>query len=101
MWKFHWGLIGMLALATFFCVYGQGMAYFLNDHLIKTYPIYYLTGLTTLGILMFLVAALLLVWLFKKKKLSHNSWLFYLAILLLVAPYASAWAFFVTVMWWG
>lgn len=101
MRKFHWGLFGMLVLASCFCVFGQDMAYFLNDHFVKSYPIYYLTGLTTLGISLYVVAALLLVWLFKKKKLTDKSWLINLGILLLVAPYASGWAIFVTAMWWG
>lgn len=103
MKNFHWCLFGMLVFATYFCFWGQDLAYVLNDHVVSTFPIYYLTGLTTLGISLYLVAALSLVWLFKKKKLTDRNWLvnINLGILLLVAPYASIWAFFVTAMWWG
>ena len=53
MKKFYGLLIGSFLLATIFCVFGQGIAYFLNEHFIPIWPVYYLTGLTILGFLLY------------------------------------------------
>ena len=94
-------VIGSFVSATILCVFGQGIAYFLNGNVIDISPVYYLTALTVLGILLYAVAAILIFFLFKKKKYVSENREIYLMILCITAPSASVWAFFVTVMWWG
>nr|MBF6633604.1 hypothetical protein [Planococcus sp. (in: firmicutes)] len=43
-------VIGSFVSATILCVFGQGIAYFLNENVIDISPVYYLTALTVLGI---------------------------------------------------
>ncbi|WKA60272.1 hypothetical protein QWY16_09260 [Planococcus shenhongbingii] len=101
MKKFYAMLIGSFLLATIFCVFGQGIAYFLSEYFVSLSPIYYLTGLTIFGILLYLASGFLLFRLFTKQEAVSKNREFYLLILFTVAPSASTWSFFVTVMWWG
>jgi len=101
MRKFYGVLISSFLLATIFCVFGQGIAYFLNEHFLPIWPLYYLTGLTVLGILLYLLTAILIFYSFKKHPPAHQ-YLEPVAVLLFIAAgSASLWSFFVTVMWWG
>lgn len=99
--KTQWSLIGTLVFATIFCTCGQGMAYFLNEHFISIYPIYYLTALTVMGIFLYLVSAILLYLVFKKKEDISMKLEVFLMIFCMVAPFGIGWSFFVTVMWGG
>lgn len=101
MKNFYGVLIGIFLLATVLCIFGQGMAYFLSEYFVPISPVYYLTGMTILGIFLYLVAGFLLFRLFKKQEFASNNRPFYLLILFTVGPIASIWSFFVTVMWWG
>ncbi|ANU25804.1 hypothetical protein [Planococcus versutus] len=101
MRNFYVILISIFLLGTVFCVFGQGLAYFLSEYFVMIYPVYYLTGLTVLGIFLYLVAGFLVFLLFKKQEFASNNREFYLLILFTVAPSATIWSFFVTVMWWG
>ncbi|WP_041061541.1 hypothetical protein [Jeotgalibacillus campisalis] len=93
--------IGMFLLATVLCIFGQGLAYFLSEYFIPTAPVFYLTGSTIIGILLYLVSGFLLFLLFKKQdSVSHYRDLF-LLVFFIVAPGASIWSIFVTAMWWG
>ncbi|WP_088006954.1 hypothetical protein [Indiicoccus explosivorum] len=94
-------LIVVFLLATVLCFFGQETAYFLSENSVPIHPVYYLTGMTVLGIFLYLIAGFLLLRLFKKQGAAEKSRMFYLLIFFIVAPSASAWAFFVTVMWWG
>ncbi|ANU23359.1 hypothetical protein [Planococcus donghaensis] len=101
MRKFYVVLLGTFLLATVFCVFGQGLAYFLSEHFVQISPVYYLTGLTILGIFLYVVTGFLVFRLFKKEEFVSKNREFYLLTLFTVAPSVSIWAFFVTVMWWG
>ncbi|TWT25933.1 hypothetical protein [Planomicrobium sp. CPCC 101110] len=101
MAKMQWVLIGTVSLATFFCVCGQGTAYFLNEHFVPVPPVYYLTGSTAFGISLYLFTAFLLYG-FRKNGEPLNQYLeMFLILFFAAAPIASFWAFFVTAMWWG
>ncbi|ANU10726.1 hypothetical protein A1A1_09726 [Planococcus antarcticus DSM 14505] len=95
-----WSIICFI-FATIICVFGQEIAYFLNDYVWSIAPIYYLTGLTVLGIALYLVTGVLVFLLFRKKEFVSENREIYLMLLCITAPSASVWAFFVTVMWWG
>ena len=94
-------VVSSFTLATILCIFGQGMAYFLSENVVEIAPIYYLTALTILGISLYAVTAVLIFFLFKKKEFVSENREIYFMILCITAPSASAWAFFVTVMWWG
>ncbi|MDG5471324.1 hypothetical protein P6709_06160 [Jeotgalibacillus sp. ET6] len=88
-------------LATVLCIFGQELAYFLSEYFIPIFPVYYLSGSTIIGILLYIVSGFLLFRLFKKQdSVSHYRDLF-LLVFFIVAPGASIWSIFVTVMWWG
>ena len=99
--KLYGSLIASFLLATFLCVFGQGIAYFLNEHLMPATPIFYLTVSTVLGLFLYVAAGLLLFQLFKSSKFASNNREFYLLILFTVGPSAAIWSLFVIVMWWG
>jgi len=99
--KLQWSLLLSFLLASCFCIFGQGMAYFLSEHVVPVAPVYYLTGLTVAGIFLYIVSGLLLFLLIKRQEKFHTHRELYAIVLLTVAPAASLWAFFVTAMWWG
>ncbi|TWT07706.1 hypothetical protein FQV26_07815 [Planococcus sp. CPCC 101016] len=94
-------MIGCFLMATIICIFGQGLAYFLSENIAPIAPVYYLTGLTILGVLLYVVTGVLLYFFFKKQTITSENQGICLMILGIVAPSSSAWAFFVTVMWWG
>lgn len=102
MKKLYGLLIGSFLLATIFCVFGQGIAYFLSEHFVTIWwPIYYLTGLTILGFLLYLLTAFLIFHLFKKQESAHKYLEPISVLLFITALSASIWSLFVTAMWWG
>lgn len=101
MKKFYGLLIGSFLLATIFCVFGQGIAYFLSEYFIPIWPVYYLTGLTILGFLLYLLTALLIFSSFKKQDSTYKYLEPIVVLLFITAFSASLWSLFVTAMWWG
>ncbi|WP_033542752.1 hypothetical protein [Planococcus sp. CAU13] len=101
MKKFYGVLIGSFLLATIFSVFGQGIAYFLNEHFIPISPVYYLTGLTTMGFLLYLLTAVL-IFRSHRKQDSAYKYLEPIGVLLFITAFcASVWSLIVTAMWWG
>lgn len=101
MKKYYGWVFGSFLLATVLCIFGEGMACFLSENVVRFAPVYYLTGLTILGILLYVVTAILIFFLFKKKEFVSDNREIYLMVLGITAPSASIWAFLVTVMWGG
>ena len=101
MRKLQGWVVACFLLATTLCVFGQGMAYFLNEYFMPLMPIYYLTGITIIGISLYVVTAILTFFLFKKKGFISDNKEICLMVLSIIASSASLWAFFVTAMWWG
>ena len=97
----QWSLLTSFLLASYFCIFGQGMAYFLSEYALPLAPVYYLTGLTAAGIFLYMVSGILLFTLAKQHESFHTHRELYAIVLFTVAPAASLWAFFVTAMWWG
>ncbi|WP_203332572.1 hypothetical protein [Planococcus beigongshangi] len=101
MKTFYGFLIGSFLLATIFSVFGQSIAYFLSEHFIPIWPVYYLTALTGLGFLLYLLTAFLIFRSFKKRQPAYQ-YLEPIAVLLFIAGLsASVWSIIVTAMWWG
>lgn len=101
MKKLQWILLISFLAASCFCIFGQGMAYFLSEHAVPIAPVYYLTALTVAGIFLYMVSGVLLLLLTKRHQKIHTHRELYAIVLFTVAPAASLWAFFVTAMWWG
>lgn len=101
MKKFYGFLIGSFLLATILCVFGQGIAYFLHEHFIPIWPVYYLTGLTILGFLLYVLTAFLIFRSFKKQQPTYQYLEPIVVLIFIAASCASVWALFVTAMWWG
>lgn len=97
-------LVISLLTATILCVFGQGIAYFLSDHVVETYPIYYLTGLTILGWILYLLSFIMFLMfriVFKIKDSNYIQYQGFIMIGFISAPFAVSWSFFVVAMWWG
>ncbi|MDQ0427537.1 hypothetical protein QOZ98_000362 [Planomicrobium stackebrandtii] len=87
-------------LATMFCVLGQVIADFLSYYVFSIAPIHYLTGLTILGMIMYIATGILMFMLFKKKDFVSDNKEIYFMIVGITSLSASSWAFFVIVMRW-
>lgn len=101
MKKSFWVILLTFLAASYFCVFGQGAAYFLSEYLVPIHPIYYLTAMTIIGICLYIVAGVLLFRMIPRHQAIRKNREIYLLVLFTVAPAASIWAFFVTAMWWG
>lgn len=88
-------------IATVFGVFGQSIAYFLDDYIYDSYPIYYLTAMAGASIFLYLSSMLLIFIQSKRKKIQKDNAEVALCIIALVALPTTAWLLFVTAMWWG
>lgn len=94
-------ILASLALATVFGIFGQGIAYFMNDNIASIGPIYYLTGLTFTSVFLYLVAAVFTYVANKKKILDKIEISIYYRIIGFIGILTSFWSLFVLAMWWG
>lgn len=101
MGKIYRILVTSLLTATILCIFGQRIAYFLSKHVIGIHPIYYLTGLTILGWLLYLVSVFLIPRLFKHQNSAYTYFRELIMVLFITAPIAVIWSIFVVAMWWG
>lgn len=101
MKKIYVWLVGIFLLATILCIFGQGIAYFLSEKVISIYPVYYLTGLTISGLVLYLAAGLGVFRLIEKRESSIRRFEFFIVLLFIVSLSAAIWSIFVTAMWWG
>lgn len=99
---FYFFIVICVSMATILGLYGQGLAYFLNEKVYSAiYPIYYLTVSTVISIGMFLVSLLLVYIGAKKKILSKNTSSRYTFVIFIIGFFTSCWSIFVLTMWWG
>ncbi len=88
-------------LACVFGVFGQGIAYFLNDTIYQIRPIFYLTIVTFVGIVLFLLACTLLYVQSKKGLIKEEVFHALLTLFLATGIAVTLWSLFVLIMWWG
>jgi hypothetical protein len=88
-------------LACVLGVFGQGIAYFLNDIVDQIHPIAYLTINTCASILLFILACILLYIQSKKGFIRIERFHAFLSLFLVVGISISSWSLFVLIMWWG
>jgi hypothetical protein len=89
-----------LITATLFGIFGQDIAYFLNEYFIKSYPIYYLTALTVISMFLYISSMLFIFIQYKMQKQTKNA-LEIASVIFLIGFPVSCWSLFVTAMWWG
>lgn len=90
-----------LILASILGVFGQGIAYFLNDNILKSYPIYYLTALTITSIFFYVSSVLLIYIQYRRGKIVRNTLTISLFLMVIVSLPIIFWSLFVLAMWWG
>ncbi|NBJ71541.1 MULTISPECIES: hypothetical protein [Clostridia] len=100
-------MVHFFIFATFFIgillgLYGQGLAYFLNEKVYTAiYPIHYLIASTITSISMFLVSLLFVYVAAKKKVINKTISSRYAWSIFITGFFISCWSMFVLVMWWG
>ncbi|MFU1996206.1 hypothetical protein [Priestia megaterium] len=90
-----------LILATVLGIFGQDISYFMDKHIMKLSPIYYLTAITYLSIFLYLITILLTYIFNKKNKLKKSILDLYWLVILGFSLFISFWSLFVLAMWWG
>lgn len=85
-------------LAFILGVWGQGIAYFLRDSIVDILPIYYLTAITIISIILFIISFFLTFYLYET---DNKKALLYQLVILIVGGLTSFWSLFVLIMWWG
>lgn len=84
-----------------FGLFGQGIAYFLNDTMYQIHPIFYLTIVTFVGIVFFLLSCMLLYVQSKKGLIKEEVFHALLTLFLATGIAVTLWSLFVLIMWWG
>ncbi|WP_153731056.1 hypothetical protein [Sporosarcina obsidiansis] len=90
-----------ITIATILGVYGQGLAYYMSEHMADIHPIYYLTAFTVMSMLLYVASFVLAHLLLKKKKKNEGKVIAAFFVISIFAVPISVFSFFVTVMWWG
>ncbi|MCA0173031.1 hypothetical protein [Bacillus sp. RAR_GA_16] len=91
----------VLLVATCLGLFGQDLAYVMNDFLFGIGPIYYLTFFT--GFSIFLYLFIIGVTMIKGKNLNvvETNWKSQLVVACFIGLPISVWSLFVVAMWWG
>ncbi|QQZ08468.1 hypothetical protein [Heyndrickxia vini] len=91
-----------MIIATILGVFGQSLAYFVDEHIANTNPpIYYLTIFTVISLLIYLITPLLAYLLMKVKKIDKSFTPIYIFGFGIIGICVSLWSVFVCAMWWG
>ena len=91
-------IFGSLITATIFGLFGQSIAYFMSENIVKTAPIYYLTGLTIASYIFYLLPITYVI--SNRKLIKFNTLIYYLIFFSIGVP-TSIWSLFVLAMWWS
>ncbi len=94
-------MYGIMVLATILGVYGQDISYYINNIIENFSPLFYLTIITLISILLFLIPPMLIFQFYKKQKDEDKKFNLYFGINAVICATTSAFSLFVLVMWWG
>lgn len=94
-------IIGSLILAIILGLWGQSIAYFLHHNFVDILPIYYLTALTIISIILFLSSFILSFLQFKNNKTIEEKTLPLHFVIALISVVTSLWSLFVLIVWWS
>lgn len=96
-------LFASLSMALIFCVFGQHLAYVLDDYVVNWHPLYYLTGLTVFGWCLYTLSLFVFIFRLIRRPKTNDTpsqeSVFVLSFMLVGA--AIPWSVFVLAMWWG
>ena len=82
-------------------VFGQDMAYFLSENFAEVHPIYYLTVITSLSILLYVSSLVLNFIFYKRQNMKWGKISPFISMLFIIGMFTTYWALFVVAMWWG
>lgn len=100
--KKHLFLWVLMIIATVLGVYGQSLAYFVEEHIgVTNRSLYYLTIFTVISVLIYLVIPLLAYLMMRLKKVDEKFTLLYVFGFGMIGICVSLWSVFVCAMWWG
>ncbi|UOQ47133.1 hypothetical protein MUN88_13725 [Gracilibacillus caseinilyticus] len=88
-------------MATILGVFGQSFAYFFSDQIIGSSPVFNLTAITILSVILYLNSFVATILQYKKRKIEKNTMEVYLSIFVVFGLFTSGWSVFVLAMWWG
>jgi len=92
-------MYGIIILATMLGVYGQDISYYINNSIDNFSPLFYLTIITLLSILLFLIPPMLITRFNKKQKNEVEIFNLYFGFNAVIGAMTSAFSLFVLVMW--
>ncbi|ULT59492.1 hypothetical protein L1999_13615 [Neobacillus drentensis] len=102
MKKVHFFIWMLMIVATVLGVYGQSLAYYVDENIANTnHPIYYVTVFTVSSVILYFVTFLLAYLLKRGKKIDNKVTSIYIYGFGMIGIGVSLWSVFVCVMWWG
>ncbi|WP_433959214.1 hypothetical protein [Cytobacillus horneckiae] len=102
MKKGHFFIWMLMIIATILGVFGQSLAYFVDEHMANTnHTVYYLTIFTVISISIYFVTPLLAYLMMKVKKIHVKYSNIYILGFGMIGTCVSIWSVFVCAMWWG
>lgn len=102
MVKFHFSIIACVVIATILGLFGQDIAYVMNEKILSFIHLsYYLTVCTILSIGLYLISVVIVYVADKKKKISRIVYSKYMIIVIIIGLFISCWSLFVFAMWWS
>ena len=94
-------IVLLIITATIFGIFAQGMAYSLYDFFEIYSPFHYLVGITLTSLAFYVVALVIVLILYIRKRDQRQYFLICLWVGFLIAFATSNWSVFVMLMWWG
>ena len=83
-------------------VYGQSIAYYISDNLVGISPVYFLTALTVISVILFLIAAILTSRHMKTQSQNESKVIKLIIIIgFVIGTLVSVFSTVATIMWWG
>lgn len=91
-----------MIIATALGIFGQSLAYFVDELMANTKPpIYYLTTFTIISVFIYLVIPIFSFLMIRAKKIDKEFTLPYTLGFGIIGVVISIWSVFVCLMWWG
>ena len=90
-----------IIMALLLGVYGQDISYFIDANIFSLSPVYYLTDITMISIILFLMPYMIITKLNKKLETEGKQLDLFFVINSLVGIITSVWSLFVLIMWWS
>lgn len=93
-------IFSSLTVAALLGIYGQDLAYFLDGMKEIKLPVYYLTGITLVSILLFITTLFLIYTFVIHEKIKKTRLVPYIFLTLLIGIPTSLFSLFAVAMWW-